>query len=1094
MIFHERRDNKMNKIRKRILSAVLTMLICFTSVFAGVPVKAAQNVQTKFTINIVDNTTNSVLRSSTVEFDPNGFDDKGSCQVRITGGATGVFTEGAGIWGAKKGDYFIFSSPHIIRPGGYTFASASKTYGGQMSIYPDGYWAKGVNNMSFGSWWVTPDYNDVGCTCEVVVNSNGKANGQTLNIYVKPYITTVNYHLSHADKGTVVTRTYKGRRCWEALETASQLGMSLPVTVSFTANGASVGSRTAQLPLSHYADESNTTGFVINQTAPLSICPRDGSCDIYGCWGGSTVTAPAAVGGPSVTLSFDSNGGTVVGSQEKSYSFLDWAGIVNASSTLNVDRSSQGAVLAARYDAPSFTFPSTSRAGYTFQNWVIPGVGYYNAGQTAQFGGSLTATANWAPNTYTVAYNANGGDGAPDAQTFTYDTAGNLSDTIPTRAGYTFKGWARANTASSAEYSASQEVKNLAESGTVTLYAVWEANKYTATYDANGGKINLDPVIYTFGDGTKLTSIVPTKEDCVFLGWSKSKDGSNIIPAGTDISAEAGNVTYYAAWKQIEYYNLSYDTDGGIGTVKNVRVDKEAADKTVEVTSIIPVKTGYKFTNWEYKNANGETKIYKAKDKITVDSDKILKAIYEVIKNPTPDTTKVEQQVAELAKKTEQLQQSINTVTNDLSDFRNWSEAQWDNLNSLIVSTTALSADQVKMLVDFIRSTDLLTDEQKSAILKELINGYLSAENRKILESAIANSGISETDKALLKKYIDEISSVNFEKQKELISSLNNGSSITYVAGDGTEYVITKTPDGKLTIALKNLAGKELTIPETFTLAGNSYPVTKVSDKAFVNNKTLEKVTIPSNITSIGNSAFEGCTALKTVVTTSGLTSIGKRAFYGCTSLKSFKVPNTVITIGDSAFENCKKLSKVTLGKKLLTIGKKAFKKTAIKNITIPRATIKINASAFESCTKLSTVTFKDFAYSSLTTLGSKAFKGDKALKSIKIPKKVSTVAKQTFKGCVKLKSIGGMNKVSEISDSAFENCKALTKVTLPGRVQKVKAKAFYGCKKLGKVTIKSSALTAIGKNAFKKCKKNISFSVPDKKIKAYGKLLKGKY
>lgn len=1087
----------MNKIRKRILSAVLTMLICFTSVFAGVPVAEAKQVDTTVYINIREDGTDALLGSSTLVWNATN--------------KSFFITQSSKVWAEGRGDkaypahmegnVACFQYPNLIQYAGYYFTRSVKTYGGQLSVYPKGKgYSNGITAMSFGSNW-RPESDPNGTkgassaeqwrTVEVAVNvSSDGANGGTLNIYVKKLTKTVNYHQYYAG-GAVVTRTYEGAACFSQLPSATDLGLSYTAVDTFVPNngGQNITVQT-NLPFNCWTTDGKST-FFYGGYAPLS-CNAFGTSDIYACWNYGTGTSPAAQQGSAVTLSFNPNGGTSVPAQTHRYNFVNWT-YVNASanySTLG------GNTYPGSYNYPdAFTFPSTSRTGYTLNCWVIPNVGNYTAGQQVVLGADATAIADWTPNTYTVAYDANGGNGAPDAQAFTYDTAGNLSGTIPTRTGYTFKGWARANTASSAEYSANQEVKNLAESGTVTLYAVWEANKYTATYDANGGKIALDPVIYTFSDGTKLTSIVPAKEDCIFLGWSKSKDGTNIIPAGTNISTEAGNVTYYAAWKQIEYWNLSYDTDGGIGTVKNVRVDKEAADKTVEVTSIVPVKTGCKLIHWaEYKGDKFTGKIYNAKDKITVDSDKILKAVYEKIKDPTVDTTKVEQQVAELAKKTEQLQQSINTVTNDLSDFRNWSEAQWDNLNSLIVSTTALTADQVKMLVDFIRSTDRLTDEQKSAILKELINGYLSAENRKLLESAIASSSISETDKALLKKYIDEVSSVNFEKQKELISSLNNGSSITYVAGDGTEYVITKTPDGKLTIALKNLTGKELTIPETFTLAGNSYPVTKVSDKAFVNNKTLEKVTIPSNITSIGNSAFEGCTALKTVVTTSGLTSIGNRAFYGCTSLKSFKVPNTVVTIGNSAFENCKKLSKVTLGKKLLTIGKKAFKKTAIKSITIPRATIKINASAFESCTKLTTVAFKDFAYSGLTTLGSKAFKGDKALKSIKIPKKVSTVAKQTFKGCVKLKSVGGMNKVSEISDSAFENCKALTKITLPGRVQKVKAKAFYGCKKLSKVTIKSSALTAVGKNAFKKCKKNISFSVPDKKIKAYGKLLKGKY
>ena len=44
--------------------------------------------------------------------------------------------------------------------------------------------------------------------------------------------------------------------------------------------------------------------------------------------------------------------------------------------------------------------------------------------------------------TYTVSYNANGGSGAPSSQAKQYDKTLTLSSIKPTRAGYTFKGWA----------------------------------------------------------------------------------------------------------------------------------------------------------------------------------------------------------------------------------------------------------------------------------------------------------------------------------------------------------------------------------------------------------------------------------------------------------------------------------------------------------------------------------------------------------------------------------------------------------------------------------------------------------------------------
>lgn len=58
----------------------------------------------------------------------------------------------------------------------------------------------------------------------------------------------------------------------------------------------------------------------------------------------------------------------------------------------------------------------------------------------------------WKANTYTITYDANGGDGAPEAQTKTHGTALTLSTMKPTRSGYTFQGWAESKTATAAQY------------------------------------------------------------------------------------------------------------------------------------------------------------------------------------------------------------------------------------------------------------------------------------------------------------------------------------------------------------------------------------------------------------------------------------------------------------------------------------------------------------------------------------------------------------------------------------------------------------------------------------------------------------------
>lgn len=72
---------------------------------------------------------------------------------------------------------------------------------------------------------------------------------------------------------------------------------------------------------------------------------------------------------------------------------------------------------------------------------------------------------------YTLSYNANGGSGAPQSQTGAAKYT--ISSTKPTRSGYTFLGWSKSSTASSAEYVSGNSITI---SSNTTLYAVWKSN------------------------------------------------------------------------------------------------------------------------------------------------------------------------------------------------------------------------------------------------------------------------------------------------------------------------------------------------------------------------------------------------------------------------------------------------------------------------------------------------------------------------------------------------------------------------------------------------------------------------------------------
>ena len=80
----------------------------------------------------------------------------------------------------------------------------------------------------------------------------------------------------------------------------------------------------------------------------------------------------------------------------------------------------------------------------------------------------------------------------------------------------------------------------------------------------------------------------------------------------------------------------------------------------------------------------------------------------------------------------------------------------------------------------------------------------------------------------------------------------------------------------------------DLTIPESVTYGGISYPVT-----------------------SIGGQAFYGCYGLTSVTIGNSVTSINDRAFWYCSGLTSVTIPNSVTSIGSQAFRNCSGLTRI---------------------------------------------------------------------------------------------------------------------------------------------------------------------------------------
>ena len=159
----------------------------------------------------------------------------------------------------------------------------------------------------------------------------------------------------------------------------------------------------------------------------------------------------------------------------------------------------------------------------------------------------ISDTVYYYENTYVIAYNANGGSGAPANQTKAHFTPLKLSTKQPKRTGYTFLGWSTSSTATTAMYSPGDTYTN---NGRVTLYAVWSAKTYSVNYNANGG--SGAPVSQTKYHGLKLMipSIEPTRSGYTFLGWDTSPTATSATYQPGDWYYTNANRTFYAVWKK----------------------------------------------------------------------------------------------------------------------------------------------------------------------------------------------------------------------------------------------------------------------------------------------------------------------------------------------------------------------------------------------------------------------------------------------------------------------------------------------------------------------------------------------------------------
>lgn len=264
--------------------------------------------------------------------------------------------------------------------------------------------------------------------------------------------------------------------------------------------------------------------------------------------------------------------------------------------------------------------------GYVFDGWYTE----KNVGEGGEIReliahvGDVELYAHFVPKVYTITYV--GAEGATNVNPGMYTIESQAINLLPAiKEGYIFGGWY-------ADQGLSVPASLLIPEGSMgdmTLYTKWTPVTYTIEYDADGGVLPENPVVYNITQ--TLTLQAPTKAGYVFKGWymaveqkddewGDSEEDTTVteIRIAQITPGMTGNLKLVARWEPI-YYAITYHVYGGenpqmdLQEILNALVGGSISGNpmdilkgnisfyTVEVPKLplLPAsKPGYKFEGW----------------------------------------------------------------------------------------------------------------------------------------------------------------------------------------------------------------------------------------------------------------------------------------------------------------------------------------------------------------------------------------------------------------------------------------------------------------------------------------------------------------
>lgn len=521
--------------------------------------------------------------------------------------------------------------------------------------------------------------------------------------------------------------------------------------------------------------------------------------------------------------------------------------------------------------------------------------------------------------------------------------------------------------------------------------------KYSVTYDANGGSGAPKSQTKTSGKNLQLSSNVPTKSGYSFMGWATPDSGGKVVYGPGDLYKNESNIKLTAVWGADYFIEPVVSADGKTLTIRgNGDMPNYGANT-------------YTTSKWNKYASTVETINFEA-----IDGGRITSIGSYAFANF----------------------KKLTSVVIPITVSRIYSYAFYGCTS---LRTVTAPADIVLGSYAFancgkLSSYNKTSKTARNSVAASSVNeaagtiGAFAFENCVNLQSIDVSNATSIGEGAF--SGCMSLSDVKLSASLECIED-----STFYNCTDLTEINI---PESVTEISEGAFSGcsalDEIELPDNIETLG---------DQAFSGCSAITEVDIPDSVECIGSSVFSNCTSLSQVDLPEDINVLGDSMFAGCTSLEHISIPEETVDVGNGTFFGCTSLSQVNLSKSINRIGDNTFAYCkSLENIDIPESVTTIDGFAFFGCESLTNVDLP----SGLKEIGSCAFGECTSLQEIVLPESIELIDEGAFMNCTSLSKVEIPESMLSIKDEAFACCTALKNVTIPESAEYVSDRAFVDC------------------------------------------------